>query len=599
MNVLQKLLLYIRSISLQYKFVLINFFTIFIPVLAISMYSSSTYINYINNQMITSKLQALSQISSGIESYVNELGNFSRSFDVNTTLRNVLTNEYSPEMEELDNQVVYNYLMDVMSSHDEIMGSYLFCENGQYYKLSRGHYFTSLNNFTEQTWYKALRKYSGSNEVFSYNLLSDFVKYDRTTLTFANGICDPISNDFLGVVMFIIDIEKIRSIISPYLEDQQSKIMITDASGRIIYHPEEQLINKLIVNQFYMTSILSKQEGFFKYDANDGNSVGLFFTSSPLNKWRIVELLSLNLFYTPINQLRLFTSTIILICIVLMIYVTIIFSYQITRPICDLTNAMSSFGDDLEFSININSRDEIGLLSRSFKKMAERIKLLINNVYSAQLKQREAELSALQSKINPHFIYNTLEMIGNMADKHQISDISDISRNLGIILHYSLRFENELATVREELQHVRYYLAIQQMRFSNRFEVVYDLTPDVLDFQILKLIIQPLVENSVSHGLEPKLGKGVLIVSGERTDTGIVLRIIDNGIGISEDVLQIINESLKSGVNGFTQDVGGNRGFALMNIHSRIQLKYGKNSGLKIESTQNSGTIVTLIIDAM
>ena len=586
------------TISLQYKLVLVNVITIFIPILAVLIYSSFTYINYINDQMVTSKLQALSQISSGIDSYIGELGNLSHSFDVNVTLRSVLTDAYSPQKALQNNELVSSYLMDTMSTHDEILGAYLFCENGQSYKLSRGYQFHTFGDFRGQPWYKAAKKDAGKNQVFSFNLLNQYVDYGQTTLTYAKGIPDPISGRYLGAVLFIVDIAKIRSLIAPYLSNQQSTILITDASGRIIYHQDERLINKLIVNQFYMNNILSNQNGFYQYDTQNGNSVGLFFTSSQLSRWRTVELLSLNLFFKPINQLRLSTSALMLLSMYFLVFVTMVFSYQITRPIRDLTRAVSSFGDNLEFSINIRSRDEIGRLSKSFKNMAERIKLLINNVYTAQIKQKEAELNALQSKINPHFLYNTLEMLANMADDDANVKIASASRSLGKILHYSLRFENEMATVREELQYVNHYLHIQQMRFNNRFEVVYDLTPAVLDFPILKLVIQPLLENSVYHGLEPRRGKGVLLISGERTPTGIILRIIDNGIGISNETLQTINESLLSGINGFSQEPGGNRGFALMNIHSRIQLKYGPKSGLMIESAKNKGTTVSLIIDA-
>jgi len=231
-----------------------------------------------------------------------------------------------------------------------------------------------------------------------------------------------------------------------------------------------------------------------------------------------------------------------------------------------------------------------------------RIDGLIDNVYTAQIKQRESELNALQSKVNPHFLYNTLEMISGMANESKTEEVTKATRSLGKLLQYSLRFENELVTVREEVVNINHYLAIQQMRFGNRFHTIIDFSPKALDYHILKLIIQPLIENSIFHGLEPKIGEGTVLISGNILNDGdLEIIVADNGVGIPYEDQVIINESLDSGINGFIKDtethsINVNRGFALMNIHSRLQLRYGSESGLTIKSSPQEGTSVTLLI---
>jgi len=612
---IEKVKTFSRNLSLEYKLILFNIFVIVIPVTLIFAFTISSYINYLNDQLITSEFRSISQISSSLDNYLGELYNISLEYTLDKTLFNI---SKGPSDFDNKNYAVQNYtlarsnMQQIMITHQEILGIYLFCDNGNNYKIVRGNVLLPLNNYKEHLWYIAAKKRPNEGMLFAENVLEGYVDYDAQTLTYIKGINDYLSGEFLGVVMFSIEVDKFESLVELSSNNHNTTI-ITDNSGRVFYCSDRDKIGKVIINSFFANAVLARNEGYYINNSINGMPIAIFSTTSSYSGYKIVDLLHLNKLFAPINKAKRISTAILIFSVITLILVTVMYSEQLLYPIRKLTNAVEEFGRTSLSVIPVyDTNNEIGILTKSFSAMSQRINTLINREYAAQIKRKEAELSALQSKINPHFLYNTLEMIKSMSEEENFSGIYDATHYLSKILQYSLHFENELVTVREEIASVRYYVKIQQMRFNNRFKVIFDLPPKVLDCKILKFIIQPLVENSIYHGLETKLGSGVIIISGAiKPDGGLSITITDNGVGISEEDLKIIQNSLKSGINGFIEQqdddplllkntrVHSNRGFALMNIHTRLQLRYGTKSGLMINSSPNRGTTVTVNIDSI
>lgn len=288
------------------------------------------------------------------------------------------------------------------------------------------------------------------------------------------------------------------------------------------------------------------------------------------------------------------------ITILISILVSVIFSSFFSQPIIALAQKMQTITIDDYHEKNIkNRKDEIGILQDSFNIMITRNQLLIKEQYKSKLQKRDAQIRALQAQINPHFMYNTLQVIGGMALRKKAPEIYQMTTSLSDIMRYSLDFSQEMVILQEELKYLQSYLAIQNERFDNRLEFELMIPRrEFLTFRIPKLILQPLIENSLAHGLANKVGQWKIKLMSELTDDGDLKLIIkDNGLGIAAEKLQKIRLGLMNEVDGA---INSGEHVGLSNVHSRIRLRYEKEKyGIKISSTAGEGTIVSVLLKAV
>lgn len=216
------------------------------------------------------------------------------------------------------------------------------------------------------------------------------------------------------------------------------------------------------------------------------------------------------------------------------------------------------------------------------------------SLYQTELAKKQAELSALQSQINPHFLYNTLECIRSIGTVYGSEEIVKISTAMAHIFRYNIK-EDNMVCVQDEMECVRQYLSIMSIRYWNKFEIDIHIEQRLLHMKMLKMTLQPIVENAIYHGLERKSGKGKLSVNGYRKDPKTVcFEIEDNGIGLDEQELDRLRRLLDTGPDDDVVEQGGKRSIGLVNIHMRIRLYFGKPYGLHIDSQPNRGTKVMI-----
>ncbi|HHX70652.1 MAG TPA: sensor histidine kinase, partial [Gallicola sp.] len=276
-----------------------------------------------------------------------------------------------------------------------------------------------------------------------------------------------------------------------------------------------------------------------------------------------------------------------------------IFSNLITKPIINLSKKMRNFTLGKEIvSWNKKRHDEIGILEESFSLMSERNKELIKQQFQTKLEKRNAQLRALQAQINPHFLYNTLQAIGGMAIRKGVKEIYHVTIALSDILRYSINFSKEMVYVRDEIQYLKSYLTIQNERFDNRINLHLDIASEVEDCLVPKLILQPMLENSFTHGLPEKPGDWYINVIGRlNSDNDLEFICEDNGIGIPDERLKEINIMLKKDAD---EALGGGSHIGLCNVDARIRLRYsGEQYGVIIESKEKVGTKVILTLKAI
>jgi two-component system sensor histidine kinase YesM len=276
--------------------------------------------------------------------------------------------------------------------------------------------------------------------------------------------------------------------------------------------------------------------------------------------------------------------------------VSYVLSHQITLPLNNLMRKMSrvelgDFNQRMEYA----GRNEIGRLSRMYNHMLDSITRLIREVYESKLAEKNAQLSALHAQINPHFLYNTLNVMKSISRLRGIEEVAEISESLAGLFQYSMKNLHLPVTLGEEIEHIHNYFNIQQHRFGSRFELRCDITAELLRSRILKLTVQPLVENAVNHGLRRMKAGGRITIWAVQDDGILNVTVADNGEGIPEEKLQQLRTRFGTSLEQKEyKEVP--HGIGLQNIHQRIQMFYGETYGLAILSKPGEGTTVMLSV---
>ena len=280
----------------------------------------------------------------------------------------------------------------------------------------------------------------------------------------------------------------------------------------------------------------------------------------------------------------------LLICVVLAFLFSLIVSRSVKRPMNELINKMSHIDDDTIASEKIETVNrDIQELSSTFDLMRLRISKLVESVAAKEKENSSIQLKMLQAQINPHFLYNTLEVMRSIALEHHVDSIEEISRYLAKMFRYSISNRSSIVRVSDEIEHVKSYINIQKYRFGDRLQVVYAVDSGILDLPMTKFILQPIVENAILHGLDQAERQGVITIIAGMENDFIQFRIIDNGAGISRQKLDELREDLRNHNESSS-------GIGVANVDARLRLYYGVNYGLNIESEEGTGTQVTIRI---
>lgn len=354
----------------------------------------------------------------------------------------------------------------------------------------------------------------------------------------------------------------------------------------------------------FMSPELSKNNKIYNQNIIDENHSGYFmeesvftvYQTSDLTKWKFIRTVPASQIMKESNEYKNFVIVMISFSIIIIIALYYFFSSKLILPLRSLKAKMNqaSLGN-LDIEITNKGYDEIADLGHNFNHMITKIKSLIETSVNKEKQLKIAELRTLQTQINPHFLYNTLETIIWMAEAKKAPQVIEITKALSHFFRISLSKGKDVISLENEIEHIRNYLLIQKIRYQDILEVTFHLNEDILKFETVKLTLQPLVENAIYHGIKNRRGKGFVRIKGDFTPEGYIsIDIIDNGIGITEDKLDDIRKQLSEGIP-FDKKQGG---FGMVNVHQRIKLHYGSPFGLKINSWYGSGTRVSLIIPA-
>lgn len=235
--------------------------------------------------------------------------------------------------------------------------------------------------------------------------------------------------------------------------------------------------------------------------------------------------------------------------------------------------------------------DEIGVLAGGLNEMAKELEAYIKKVYVAEIRQRDAELTALKSQIKPHYLYNTLEVIRMTALEHEDKETARMVESLSKQLKYLIGVSGDMVPLKREIENIREYFYIMRIRYENRIQLEVSVDEDVMEASIIKLSLQPIVENAVKHGLRPKKGNGTVRIEAHRQEGHLEVTVMDDGAGMGEETLKNLNDSLGQEEMGVLTTDGWEH-VGIKNAYDRIRKNFGPEYGLEIMSTEGTGTIV-------
>ena len=386
-----------------------------------------------------------------------------------------------------------------------------------------------------------------------------------------------------GVLMADYYFTAITSLCENISLGKSGYVYLVDTETEIVYHPQQQLIYAGLKEE-NLSAVRDLVFGTCR-DVFEGRERLLIVTTVDFTRWRMVGVAYLDEIMTIVPELLRITLSILVAGLFLSMAVAILSGSYVSKPLRSLEQAMAKVeAGNLNITINEQGFAEIHSLSRAFKHMLARIRLLMEQIVHEQEIKRLHELNALQAQINPHFLYNTLDSIVWMEERGRSREAITMVTALARLFRISISKGMRTITVQEELEHVRNYLIIQNMRFQNKFEYTITAEAEVLSLRTLKLIVQPIVENAIQHGLEEYMvERGSVVISAYIEDNALIYKIEDNGAGMPAEQVETILTA-----------PAGKSGIGVRNVHERIQLTFGREYGITIHSVEDEGTQVYL-----
>ena len=562
---MKRMIKFFRNMKFRYKLITTYILLGIIPMTIMGLVWYNQTRTILMKQEKSSIENYLTQAVSNMDNQLRIYNNLSDYIAFNQQISHVVSHEYDSyyDMYNQFSNVLDPMLASLKYFHSDINQITIYTKNNV---VKHNTTLAPITEIENEDWYKIIK---GNNDIHW------FVSQDEKKVFCARNIPTLENNYEVGVLYVQVDYEKLFESFKQ-MNDSNYGIFIMDELGNNIFNFDQ-----------FEDPNKSRKMTFDEFNKGIGkeNIYTIVTAHSVNNNWTVSLYKPQKLIYESTNFMITGNVIAIMLLIVFSIIITSVLSKVMVSGLEKLRANMEEVEKgNMEITVKSNNEDEVGALIRGFEKMILQIKALIEDVYESRLIQKDYEMKALQAQINPHFLYNSLSLINWMALETDQEDISKITLSLSTFYRTALNKGKNILRVRDEIKNMRSYLDIQLMMHDHEFDVDVEIDECILDYNILNLILQPLIENAIDHGIDLKTdGRGGIKIIGKKQNDEIVLIVSDNGVGMSKEQAESILTNKSNG-------------YGVKNVNERIKLYYGEQYQLKIESEIGIGTKVKVTI---
>ncbi|PLR78682.1 two-component sensor histidine kinase [Bacillus sp. V3-13] len=583
-----------KLLSLPYRTKLVLVFSLLILLTAIFL-GSITYYHFAGSSQKEAKeyqIQLAEQINRNIDRYLKEMQIISLSPLYDQEVLNILNNHLTPSVNTSfppanERIEMWRYISSLIHMRNEIKGIHIMGNDGTIFSNLDSNTVMLKVFDTSNDWVKQIKKADGERVILPLHHPNYYLDKNLAVFSVARLIREPSTNKPLGMIKIDLKQELIEEIISN--TNTKSNILILDNHNQLIYPNKE---DKMIARPFLSKIEEIKMDNYSKIPI-DGIDYMMVYNDSDYSGIKVIMLTPRTEILSEVNQLRILLCLAVLCGIAISFILGFVLSKPLVRSIHTLQKAMAEVEKgNLSKRVESFSDDEIGQLGKGFNHMVDEIDRLVSEVYRTSLREKEAEIRALQSQMNPHFLYNTLESINMLAITNGNLDVSDMVTSLGKLLRYTIDNSAKIVTLQEELSFIHSYITIQQVRMGESLRYREDVDPMLRNVLIPKLMLQPLIENSIVHGIAGEEA-GLIHLKARACNEELQICVSDNGKGVNGHILKKLKESLQ---NTIATKWEKHNGIALPNVNERIKILYGKQYGINIHSELKNGFSVNMTL---
>ncbi len=566
------------------------YLVIFVLSLSFSYFLYNTLtVKVVENEISSNSMQTLHAIDKNVEFILEDVEHFSNLIFFDRTVQEALRSISSDNV-DVDVQLVFNkYLSSMITSGNYISSVYLFDNYSNRYAMGKTLLKAlSAKRIEDLPIYKKIAALEGGGMWFvnSGGILLGGTPENYISL--ARIVNDINTMDKLATLVVNVNESTIQTEFEDVGKKYNSQFFIIDSNGKYVVRPGSE------DNPFEeeLTPLLKQEQGYIIKKLGD-NKVIVSFISSKYADWKIVGIIPIHELYKGINVMSYVIIAIVLINFILFSISALYISRLITQPLIRMQHYMKKAeqGNFITMPAEAERReDEIVQLKRVYNRMVVEIEKLIIKVKEEERIIRKNELNLIQAQISPHFLYNTLDAISALSLIGDSKNAYTLTQSLGSFYRTSLSSGKETITVAEEISCIKSYLAILDIRYNGKYQVTYDIADEILGYKILKLVLQPIVENAVHHGLRSKKGRGSLQIHGSKQGELLVFKVQDDGVGMTAER---IKEVLSS------RTTANKSGFGLYSAKQRLSIFYNISDPMEIRSGTGEGTVVTIRIPAV
>lgn len=574
----------LNKYRLRIRMIVINLALAIIPLLIFGVITYGVFINNSNRVMTETIDLTFEQMSGRLDEYFENINTVAKVFYFDDDLQQILYED--PELENFRSKTeIQNQLNNIFLMNSTIENSYMVTKGGQLVGTGSLKLDFDINELIQTA------RQSNKSIVF----MAVPGPENQDIIAAVKPLRYVKTLEDLGTGVILINKRKLSDMIERNAYGSKLEIMLLDSTGSPIILPESNV--KVPINQIREND----QNGIDTFKT-DGKKYRFSRHISDATGWELVAVVSLNDLYKDSIILAYSILFYIILTLVLVLVITIMTNFQITKPIVMLAEAINKVASgDLKQKIYFEEKNEITSIADNFNYMVSEIKALTRKIFTTQQRLYESELekkmfqvNLLQSQINSHFLYNTLSTIRAMAKKGAVDEVSEMISHLVKMLRYASVLD-EKVLLKNEFSNVNDYFYIQRMRIGDQLNLQLESMEDLLECEVPKMLLQPVVENSILHGFGAKGGRWMIKISVQQKQKDLFVYVIDNGNGIDRSALEQINESLKNKKSMLdTEEPKSSIG--LRNIQNRIHTLYGPDYGIRVRSWKTIGTVVEIRI---